>query len=62
MYEPYANPTLNAAIRMEMREKKCGCCTRSVEVIRGAFICKVNKQFPRCKGEVKGFDYDDGGE
>lgn len=60
MLDAYQNPTLEAAIRMEVVEKKCGCCVRGTEVIRGAYVCKGNKKWPFCKREKNGFEYDEG--
>jgi len=61
MADLYANPTLDAAVNMEIREKKgCGVCVRSNTVMPGVYVCQVNKQFPRCRREKKGFEYDEG--
>ena len=56
----HADPTFEAVVRMEVREKRCGCCRRSNQVMPGVFVCRVNKQWPRCRRERKGFVYDDG--
>ena len=57
----HRDPTFDHAVREEMRIKKCGCCVRSRAVMPGVYVCEVNKQFPRCKREKKGFEYDEGG-
>lgn len=57
----YADPTFNAAVAMEVHEKKgCGVCVRRIEVMRGEFMCGNNKRYPACKREHKGFQYDEG--
>lgn len=56
----YRDPTFNAAVAMEVREKKgCGVCIRRIELL-GRAICGVNKTYPRCKynNDNKGFKYD----
>ena len=56
----HRDPTFNAAVAMEVREKKgCGVCTRRIELM-GSCLCSVNKTFPRCRREKKGFEYDEG--
>jgi hypothetical protein len=56
----YRDPTFDAAVQMEVREKKgCGVCVRGKRVI-GAYLCTVNKEYPRCRREKKGFKYDTG--
>ena len=60
MTELYRNPPREYAMRAEIRVKGCGCCARSVEVLKGAFSCPVNKKFPECKRDEKGFQYDEG--
>jgi hypothetical protein len=58
--DTYANPTLEAAVRMEVQQKKSGCCVRSQQVMGNIYLCTVNKTFPRCRREKKGFLYDAG--
>ena len=60
--DTYRNPPLEFAIRAEIREKGCSCCVRSVEVLKGAFSCPVNKKFPSCMSDEKGFQCDEGDE
>ena len=60
MLDTYRNKPLEFAIRAEICEKGCGCCTKSVEVLRGAFLCPAGKKFPACKREENGFEYDEG--
>ncbi len=61
MAATHADPTFNAVVAMEVREKRgCGVCVRRIEVMRGDFICGNNKRFPACKLEDKGFEYDEG--
>ena len=56
----HADPTFNAAVAMEVREKKgCGVCTRRIDLM-SSYLCCVNKTYPRCRRERKGFDYDEG--
>lgn len=45
---------------MEAHEKRCAACVRRREVINGIFICGVGKQYPRCKREKNGYQYDTG--
>ncbi|MBL4709739.1 MAG: hypothetical protein JKY48_15000 [Flavobacteriales bacterium] len=57
----YNDPTFNAAVAMEVREKRgCGVCIRRVQLMPQQFACGVNKRFPACKREFKGFVYDEG--
>ena len=59
MAELHADPTFNAAVAMEVREKKgCGVCVRRLAVMPGQFVCSENKRFPACRRERKGFLYD----
>ncbi|MDH5612248.1 MAG: hypothetical protein OEY66_07320 [Gammaproteobacteria bacterium] len=60
MPDLYRNPPLEYAMRAEIRVKGCSCCSRSVEVLKGAFSCPVDKKFPACQRDVKGFQYDEG--
>ena len=57
----FRDPTFDAAVAAEIYEKKgCGVCTRRIEFMGGGPVCGVNKTYPRCKRERKGFDYDMG--
>ena len=58
--ELYRNPPLDFAMRAEIKKKGCSCCARSVEVLKGAFSCPLNKKFPACKRDKEGFNYDEG--
>lgn len=56
----YRDPTFDAVVRMEVREKKgCGVCIRRIALM-GSCLCSENKTFPRCRREKNGFEYDEG--
>jgi hypothetical protein len=57
----HADPTFEAACRMEIRELGCKACVRRLTLSTGAVRCSQGKEFPRCKGERKGFKLDEGG-
>lgn len=56
----YRDPTFDAVVSMQIREKGCKVCTRSIEYIQGAFRCSVGKKFPGCRGKRNGFVLDEG--
>ena len=55
----HRDPTFDAVAAMEIREKGCKVCTRSIEYIEGVFRCAVGKKFPKCRGEKNGFVLDE---
>ena len=56
----HRDPTFDAVAAMEIREKGCSVCTRSIEYIEDVFRCSVSKKFPACRGKKNGFDLDEG--
>lgn len=56
----HRDPTFEHAVRAEIREHGCRCCTRYVTVMKGVRACNVGKRFPACRYQIKGFDYDAG--
>ena len=55
----YRDPTFEKVAAMEIREKGCKVCIRSIEYIEGCFRCSVSKKFPQCRGKKNGFVLDD---
>lgn len=52
----YRDPTFNAVVRAEQREKStCGLCVRGERVLSG-YKCKVNKRYPSCQYGAGGFE------
>jgi len=60
MCQLYRDPTFDAVAAMEIREKGCSVCVRSIEFIEGCFRCSVSKKFPKCRGKKNGFVLDEG--
>jgi len=56
----YRDPVFEKVAAIEIREKGCAVCTRSVEVFDGAHQCTVHKTFPKCRGKKNGFQLDEG--
>lgn len=59
MPTPHNDPTLQNAIREEIRERGCWCCVKNKPVL-DVKRCSVGKQFPACRYEANGFVYDEG--
>lgn len=56
--ELYRDPTMEAAQRLEIREKGCAVCARRLALSDEALRCSTGKTFPSCRGVTKGFVLD----
>lgn len=54
----HKDPTLEAAQRLEIAQKRCGACQRRVMLSSGDLRCGVGKTFPACRGQRGGFALD----
>jgi len=49
----YNDPTLEAAQRLEIQEKRCDVCERAIWLSTGGSVCSQGKKFPFCKSDRK---------
>lgn len=57
----YDDPTLDAAVSMEVEDKQCAVCTRRRVLSEGGATCGVGHVYPFCKRSRDGFELDAGG-
>jgi len=51
----YRDPTFDAVVSMETKEKGCRACQRRLVLDTGEVKCLAGKRFPFCQDEPGGF-------